>query len=200
VLVGTYELLALLESGWSAQLDSRTTIVELPRYKYENSDHHAEYRKILRTLQKLCPLPSDFSFEEYWQFFYEGSGGIIGWLKTWIGDTHELAYRSKKKKLSYLMFVETAIPAPRLKQRLIQIKKEEEAYAKLMNDTKEDIDSVRMLLGMPLIEEPPRQENVPSPTTDKKPQKPKGNRKPGVRNPKRDSVGRPFKNLNDKGG
>ena len=95
VLVGTADALLALQTD--AQMSSRFTPVELPRWN--ESD---EFRRFLAAFERLIPLrkPSELARREIVQFVLADSGGLTGAMARLLNEAAELAIRDRSEKIS----------------------------------------------------------------------------------------------------
>jgi len=89
VLFGTYDLLAL--RNLNGQLSRRNFEVHFGRYRIDDKNHLAEFKKVLRSFENLLPVKEKPSLEVQWEFVYERSLGCVGILKDWLSRALEQA-------------------------------------------------------------------------------------------------------------
>lgn len=169
LLVGTYRLLDILDQ--SAQLTRRCQVVNFPRYDMRRSDHREEFQKILTHFSEKLSQHVPTQLEEESKYFYNKSAGCVGILKDWLGRCLEYALQEKAPQINSA-FAERFALTNRGLMTII-----EEAFwgeEKLL-----DVDdgSVIDLLENGIVFSSPESKQ------------PKGNKKPGKRDPKRDAVG-----------
>lgn len=99
VLIGTYELLNILEQ--SAQLIRRSRVIHLPRYAWENSADAKSFRAALLTFQRHMPFPVEPNLVDSANLFYLLSAGCIGILKEWLDKAVENALLEGRDTIDY---------------------------------------------------------------------------------------------------
>ncbi|WP_121663466.1 TniB family NTP-binding protein [Metabacillus litoralis] len=170
LLMGTDLLIEFINQ--SDQLSSRGINRYFTRYRKEIDEELQVFFRCLLSFQRHLPLLEEPELMDNWEFFYEKSIGCIGLLKKLIYDTFK--YESIKNPnlitLRIEDFKEYALNNQQLEKIINAAKKIDGKYSQeerektvVIND---DIES--------------RDENIKTNKQTK--------RKPGVRNPKRDSI------------
>lgn len=97
VLIGTYELLPLLNS--SAQSFAHSCFIHFPRYG-SSAEELSRFKGVLRTLQYLLPFEesTDLLLEQ-WEFCYERSLGCVGILHMMLARAVHAALCAGEKTL-----------------------------------------------------------------------------------------------------
>ena len=149
----------------SAQLNRRCREVHFPRY-LGSIDDLTEFEAILATLSEMMPLPAGSSLRRWNQQLYQGSFGCIGMLTEWL-----------ERALTEMIVREDAI------LRLSHIQATAYSAAQLSLIRREIEEGERMLER--------REQSTERPIVVER--KPGRKRKPGIRNPSRDPVGRATK-------
>lgn len=124
VLVGTYELLGLMDL--SAQLSRRSIEIHFPRYHADKPEDLKEFRKLLRTLQKHLPLAEEPDLESRVDYFYEHCLGCTGMLKTWLNRTLAAALEQEACTLTAKHWEQHAQPRRKLVQMVREIQQGEQ--------------------------------------------------------------------------
>jgi AAA domain len=98
VLIGTYELLALLHV--SAQAIARSRLIHFPRYG-STDEELFEFKGVLSAFQDLLPFeePTDILLK-HWEFCYERSLGCIGLLHIMLTRAVHAALWADETKLN----------------------------------------------------------------------------------------------------
>lgn len=198
VLIGTYELLEL--ARLSAQLCKRSTYIHFSRYSNHIKDDLDAFASVLQMFQEHFPLaqsPDFLSFEDY---FYEKTFGCIGVLKTMLNGVLVKALNSKDEIVTEEMLEKSAPPL----QDLVQMSREIADGERVLRETDEQLNELRTFLNVvPEADKKKKvqdkkdtqaQTQVDSEETQEGREKtattkPKKDRRPGDRNPKRDTVG-----------
>lgn len=174
VLIGTYDLLTILEQG--AQLGRRSRVVPFHRYMDDISADVTAFRSSLYTFQKHMPFEVQPDLVSHAKEFYLKTAGCIGILKDWLNmvvenglkdglKTVDRAYADKLsiKNLTIRTVFEEAITG---ENKLADVDLGElERYVRDLS------------MGRRIIQ-----------SSSEKPSA-KGRNKPGKRNPHRDPVG-----------
>jgi DNA polymerase III delta prime subunit len=124
VLVGTYELLGLMDL--SAQLARRSREIHFPRYHADKPEDLKEFSKLLRTLQKHLPLAEEPDLESHADYFYEHCLGCTGMLKTWLNRTLAAALEQEARTLTAKHWKQYAQPRRKLVQMVREINEGEQ--------------------------------------------------------------------------
>lgn len=178
-MFGTYEMLPL--RNLNGQLSRRSIDIHFQRYNAENAEDIKYFKQALGTLQRYLPIEKMPDCESNWDFFLERSLGCIGILKDWLTKALAFSLRNNKKTISPECFERTALSVHQCKEILSEITHGETDLI----ETSEQ----RFLLRVSLALEKGNQSvNNNQENTNPKSKK-KGNRKPGVQNPRRNKIG-----------
>ncbi|MGG6295176.1 AAA family ATPase [Leptolyngbya sp. AN02str] len=180
---GTYQLLDFLKL--SPQLSRRRQIIHFQRYKTNKQDLE-EFRRILKNLQFKFPLLEvpDLS-AEHWEFCYERSIGCVGTLIDWLTQAFALALEEEANTITATHLEKTAKSVAECAQMLENAM---EGETKLQ-DSLEERDQLRSLLGLSLIQKGNVQTDDSITSQPDEESKSLPPRRPGTRNPERDPVG-----------
>ncbi len=144
VLFGTYELLQCWKL--SGQLNRRTKEVHFPRYRPDLTEDIEVFKNALEDFHLCIPLLRKPDFSK-WEFFYQGSAGCIGLLKTWLDASVAQALKEGKEELTQEHLNNNAMPP----SKLIQIANEIIAGEKKLEETEAQWADLRLKLGMGAI-------------------------------------------------
>ncbi len=204
VLIGTYELLEL--TGLSAQLCRRGTNIHFSRFSNHDENDRIAFASMLESFQRHLPLAQTPDLLSYEDFLYEKTFGCIGVLKTLLNSALSLALGSKKEIITEKMLKDSAPPL----RDLVQMSREIAEGERVLTETDEQLVELRTFLNKVPGSSSKRKAKgeeggVETPTDtpgeqkqdDARPEseepvapKPKKNRRPGERLPKRDPTGR----------
>ena len=204
VLIGTYELLEL--AGLSAQLCRRSTNIHFSRYSNHDDDDQIAFASMLKSFQLHLPLAQTPDLLSYEDHLYEKTFGCIGVLKTLLNDALSMALSSKDEIITEEMLENSAPPLRDLVQMSDEIAEGEmvltgtdEQLVKLRtflntaprstskSKTKESETSVEAQTDTP----GEQKRGDARPESEKSTAlKPKKDRRPGERLPKRDPIRR----------
>ncbi len=108
VLIGTYELLPLLNS--SAQSLAHSCFIHFPRYG-STAEELSQFKAVLRTLQDLLPFEeaTDLLLQQ-WEFCYERSLGCVAILHVMLARAVHAALCADEKTLSREYLEQYALP------------------------------------------------------------------------------------------
>ncbi|MBK8024779.1 MAG: hypothetical protein IPK19_26015 [Chloroflexi bacterium] len=178
VLLGTYDVLNLLSKN--AQLDRRTTLVHLPRYRSEMQNDHASYLEILITFQKHLPLRNEPDLITEADYMYTGSLGCIGMLKTWLSRALYEALKDNERQPFIAYCRKAQVSSERLTTRFREIL---EGERRMDEDADEENNYAHLqsLLNSGSASERTRKASSET--------KPRTRSQPGKRNPVRDPIG-----------
>jgi hypothetical protein len=179
VLFCTYELVEL--AGFNGQLVRRRETLPFHRYRFDPKGadglHQLDpFGEAVLAFEKLLRPHIACDFAEIGTRFYVGSIGCVGLLRDWLGRAL-LRAKGKGCKITTKILDETVLSAKDLTQLLEEATAGEEAC----EDADADQAGLWDRLGLPVAEAP----------EPKKIKGPKKRRRPGTRNPHRDSVGIP---------
>jgi AAA domain len=177
VLIGTYELLSF--RNLSGQLSRRSVDLHFSRYRAEWKNDLRVFQNIVLTFQEQLPAEQQLDLVGMWDFLYERSLGCVGVLKDWLARSLSSALRGAVR-LDRRVLERTALSTAQCEKILAEAR---EGESRLI-ETRESSSRLRCLLGLP----------EPAPKTQAGdaliPRKTARTRKPGVRRPKRDQIGR----------
>ncbi|MGL4882402.1 MAG: ATP-binding protein [Waterburya sp.] len=166
VLFGTYELLKCQKVN--GQVGRRSEDFHLARYHIEKQADYNEFAKVIKTLQRHLPVPSEPNLEKYTDYFMEYSLGCVGILKSWWYRSLKNALDDNAKTVRLKDFNVKALSSGRRKQIETEAINGENEFARLHQQGNYEF---------PKIES----QKLPSPNKTK--------RKVGERNSTRDPVG-----------
>ena len=204
VLIGTYELLEL--TGLSAQLCRRGTNIHFSRFSNHDENDQIAFASMLESFQRQMPLAQTPDLLSYEDFLYEKTFGCIGVLKTLLNSALSLALGSKKEIITEKMLKDSAPPL----RDLVQMSREIAEGERVLTETDEQLVELRTFLnkvpgpsskrkakgdegGVETPTDTPgqqKQDDARSESGEPSAPKPKKNRRPGERLPKRDPTGR----------
>lgn len=176
VLCGTYDLLRI--RNLSGQLSRRSIDIHFPRYDVAKIADRRTFGKILQTFATEMPLPDRPDLTKHWEYLYERSIGCVGILKDWLVKALSAAVRQSSPTLTVKHLEKCALSVSQC-DRLIE--EATRGEAQFLED-REAACRLRIRLGFP---ERTRQPALPvmAPADQQKQQR------PGLRHPKRDTVG-----------
>jgi archaellum biogenesis ATPase FlaH len=177
ILFGTYELLSF--RNLSGQLSRRGLDVHFPRYNAELTEEITAYKNVLGYFQVHLPLQNQPDLINNWEYFYQRTIGCVGILRDWLRNT--LDYKLKKTPGAttltlndFKKFEPTIDQAYKMADEIISGEDLLESQKKMEHD-------LNFKLGLGKVKEEVEQ-------------KKKTNKKPGVRDPKRDTTGMEYLN------
>jgi len=176
VLIGTYELLSF--RNLSGQLSRRSVDLHLPRYRAECKDDLRIFQNIVLTFQEQLPAEHRLELVGLWDYLYERSLGCVGILKDWLARSLSAAFQGAVR-LDRRVLERTSLSAAQCEKILAEAR---EGEARLI-EARDCSSRLRCLLGLSEPALKVRDSDVATP-------KPARRRKPGVRRPKRDRIGR----------
>lgn len=182
VLIGTYELLTILEQ--SAQLIRRSQVIHLPRYAWNDRDDVQAFRSALLSFQRHMPFPVEPDLISHTSHFYLKSAGCIGILKEWLDRAVEHGLMKNLDTIDY-GYIEGFAHANKSIRRVY----EEAIYGerKLLDIS---VDELRSYVeNETLSQKRPTEKAKPGSAGQQAAKAGKKKRKPGQRNPVRDPVG-----------
>jgi thymidine kinase len=177
ILFGTYELLSF--RNLSGQLSRRGLDTDFPRYKSDVPEHIETFKKVLWFFQVHLPLHETPDLLGNWEYFYKRTIGCVGILRDWLYRT--LKYKLEQKTdIKTLMLKDFKKFEPTIDQAY---KMAEEAIKgeELLESQKQQEDKLNSILKLDQV-------------NDKENKEKKTNKKPGVRDPKRDKTGTEYLN------
>lgn len=170
VLFGTYNLNAVF--NLDGQLSRRVKEVHFPRYDYANKDDVRNFKSIILTFQKLLPVEKEPDLIKHSQYLYEHSVGCTGILKNWLQRCLSDALERDENTITLEILKRNALKT----KKVLTLANEAISGEEDFMDNKKDIELLKSLLGTKLE------------TSNEQP-KEKKKVQPGVRSPKRDTVG-----------
>ncbi len=174
VIVGTYDLIKF--RNLSGQLGRRCRDVYFRQYRLDIEDQAKIFRNIINTFQRKLPVDSGDLLADA-EYLYVGSAGCVGILKQWLDRALVGAFLAHSP-LTHELLVETRLPT----QSLLEISSEIARGERATEETDEDLDDLRVLLGL---------EPATPPHFERKSDVPRTGRRGrvGKRNPTADPVG-----------
>lgn len=182
VLIGTYELLAF--RNLSGQLSRRSVDLHFLRYRVEDQADIEIFQSIVFTFQDQLPLGRNLDLCGIWDFLYERSLGCVGVLKDWLMRALITTIRSGGVELTQRVLEKSALSASQCEKILAEARDGELRLA----DNGDAQTRLRRLLKLDAVPPPATREAHGKPAAIASPRT--SNRKPGMRGPKRDPVGK----------
>jgi energy-coupling factor transporter ATP-binding protein EcfA2 len=176
VLIGTYDLLSF--RNLSGQLSRRSVDLHFPRYRAECKDDLRIFQNIVLTFQEQLPAEHRLDLVGLWDYLYERSLGCVGILKDWLARSLSAAFQGAVR-LDRRVLERTALSTAQCERILAEAR---EGEARLI-EARDCSSRLRCLLGLSEPALKVRDSDAATP-------KPGRRRKPGVRRPKRDRIGR----------
>ncbi len=167
VLFGTYELLNCQKVN--GQVGRRSEDYHLARYHIDNEADFEEFERVVLTLQRHLPVPTEPQLEKHCEYFMANTLACVGLLKSWWYRSLKNALEENVKTVRLKDFQAKEISSGRRKKIKEEAEKGEKDLAELYREDKDLLISKQ-------------QENL-SPQTRSR------SRKVGERNPTRDLVG-----------
>jgi hypothetical protein len=180
VLIGTYELLKF--RNLSGQLSRRSDDVHFSRYRIEKKGDLELFENVLWLFQKNMPLENEPNLTNYTDYFYGRCIGCVGTLKDWLVKTYEMKVLEGNKSLTVDDFEEYALSDDQC-IKMIREAREGELKMEDSDEKKKELNRLLMMNSSDYEEEEQRQKPEPKKTAKT------GRKKPGKRNPKRDTTG-----------
>ena len=178
VRIGTYELLAF--RNLSGQLSRRSLDLHFSRYLAESREDVHVFQNVVLTFQQQLPMEQSMDLVGMWDFLYERSLGCVGILKDWLDRSLNAAFRGARP-LNGRTLEHTALSTSQCEKILAEAR---EGETRLM-ESRESSSRLRCLLGLSESLRPIEDINSDAP-----PKSAPLERKPGVRHPRRDRIGR----------
>ncbi len=195
VLFGTYELLAF--RNLSGQLSRRSIDLHFRRYLADDDKERQIFVNVLRSFEQHLPFPEPPELAKHWEFLYERSVGCIGILKEWLTKALSAALRNDETSLSLRHLEDHAASVAQCQKVLSEIVEGE----RRLTETAEGRASLRMHLGLPRSSIERVDPSKAAGETDSRASvstERRTARRPGVRLPVRDAIGKPeFANVGD---
>ncbi|OQS33809.1 hypothetical protein B0T45_19685 [Chromobacterium haemolyticum] len=179
ILSGAYDLLKI--EDFNSQLIRRTKIIHFERYypnelESESNKYGQSFVNVTHTFFKSMKIPIHDDVCVNYPYLMKMSLGSIGLLKDWCMRALELAFISKMEPIIDMGIMnKTALPI----RQLIKIEKENQWGEKLLSDESEE--DLTNLLGLNKASDNYKNDRMNGKNIK--------SRKPGRRNPSRDSVG-----------
>jgi hypothetical protein len=181
VLIGTYELLAF--RNLSGQLSRRSVDLHFLRYRTEEQADIEVFKNIVFTFQPQLPFGGGFDLCGIWDFLYERSLGCVGVLKDWLMRAVVTTLRSGGADLTRRVLEKSALTASQCEKILAEAREGE--LRMVENGAAQS--RLRQLLNLEAALPLTAHENLRPPEAAPL----RNNRnKPGMRDPKRDPVGK----------
>jgi hypothetical protein len=175
ILVGTYELRPFRKVN--AQLACRSVDVHFSRYDASKEEEAQVFRSVLWALQRHLPVEKEPQLVEHWEFLYARSIGCIGLLKMHLNRALNAALTEGAQTVTLSHVRKTAMPEARVE---LALRNALESEAELAESDDAD-ERLLTLLGLRGTRPPELQKGEPRPTAKQ--------RRPGKREPGRDSTG-----------
>ena len=172
VLIGTYDLLTLVDL--SAQLARRNRVVHLARYRYDIEGDMEHFKDVVLAFQKIIPIYREPNLEDMTEYLYEKSLGCVGILKIHLHRAFTDALNCGAKTIDEKTLKRNEPRSESLLQIMREISEREKMF-ELNHD-----GEIRMMLGM-------GDRGQAAPHGE---QTQRTRRRVGQRNPVRDAVGR----------
>jgi energy-coupling factor transporter ATP-binding protein EcfA2 len=176
VLCGTYELLRI--RNLSGQLSRRSIDLHFPRYDVTKIADRRTFGKILQTFAAQMPLRDQPDLIRHWEYLYERSIGCVGILKDWLAKGLSAAIHQSAPTLALKHLEKCALSVPQC-DRLIEEATRGEAQ---FREDGNAASQLRIRLGFPERAQQPAVQAMASADRPKQ-------RRPGLRYPRRDTVG-----------
>jgi len=186
VLFGPYSLLAI--GRLNGQLERRVKFIHFPRYtpRYEE---YLEFVNVVNTLQHHLPVPQMPELYSSGEYLFEMSLGCVGRLKAWLRKALIKGASENKTTITKKILEETAGPPSKLSEAINEILKGEEDYQDLfIKPEKLSKFSYKTKNTANITESA---DSEAQDLSNHQPQKPRRKTYPGNRRPKRDTVGHP---------
>lgn len=143
VLVGTYELIRLLELN--GQLARRCRSIHLPRHRRDAPAEWVHFQTVLRSLESGIALAGKTDLVCESELLYRGSAGCIGILKGWLTRAYAQALRTGLPELNGEVLRRTALPSSSIRKIAQEVKEGEVHWERSHADDPE----IDVLLGIP---------------------------------------------------
>lgn len=186
-MIGTYELMAL--RNLSGQLSRRSIDIHLPRYGTTTEDLKS-FQEVLWTFQKHLPLLIEPDLMKYWEYCYVHSVGCVGILKDWLTRSLEDALAEKAQTINIKVLERNALSVEQCESIATESLDGEERLTKKATSSSRLMRMLGFTSGKPKVEQSDYRSNIESKENDSHKLNPRLHRPVGLRNPKRDKVGK----------
>lgn len=186
VLAGTYDLLSF--RNLSGQLSRRSIDVHLPRYRAESNKEMTQFKKIISVFMNESPLSWDDKILIDYSYLYVYSAGCVGILKDWLDRAHVKAVEQESDVLTREHLNKTRLSDDQLKVIAEELRDGESVLVV----KKESYQNLQAILGVRSVD-PLNQVKSPAEPRLAKVIKIKSvskRKNVGLRNPKRDAIGK----------
>ncbi|GLV64670.1 ATP-binding protein [Bacillus mycoides] len=173
ILVGHYELADFI--NLSGQLSRRVTDIHFARYNATNIDELKHFVNVIANLQKQLPLEKEPDLINHYDFIYERTLGCVGILKDWLSRCLISALNNGEVTISLHSLKKCALSISKIEVMMEEIKIGEDKF----NEDKDKISELRVKMGLDKFK-------VDSVNNSRG----KLKKNVGVRNAKRDAIGR----------
>jgi hypothetical protein len=181
VLIGTYELLAF--RNLSGQLSRRSVDLHFLRYRAEEQADMEIFQSIVFTFQAQLPIGSGFDLCGIWDFLYERSLGCVGVLKDWLMRAVITTVHSGGADLTQRVLEKSALSASQCEKILAEAREGELRLAENSAAQSRLRQLLNLDVALPLIAHQDSTQTEIAPFRINK-------GRPGMRDPKRDPVGK----------
>ncbi|MBC2684369.1 ATP-binding protein [Bacillus toyonensis] len=173
ILVGHYELADFI--NLSGQLSRRVTDIHFARYNATNIDELKHFVNVIANLQKQLPLEKEPDLINHYDFIYERTLGCVGILKDWLSRCLISTLNNGEVTISLQSLKKCALSISKIEVMMEEIKIGEDKF----NEDKDKISELRVKMGLDKFK-------VDSVNNSRG----KLKKNVGVRNAKRDAIGR----------
>jgi energy-coupling factor transporter ATP-binding protein EcfA2 len=186
-MIGTYELMAL--RNLSGQLSRRSIDIHLPRYGTTTEDLKS-FQDVLWTFQKHLPLLIEPDLMKYWEYCYVHSVGCVGILKDWLTRSLEYALAEKAQTINIKILERNALSVEQCESIATEALDGEERLSKKATSSSRLMRMLGFTSGKKKAEQSDYHSSIESNENDSHKLNPRLPRPVGLRNPKRDKVGK----------
>lgn len=172
ILFGTYELLSF--RNLSGQLSRRGIDIHFPRYNAELTEEITAFKNVIGFFQIHLPIQNQPDLINNWEYFYQRTIGCVGILRDWLRNT--LDYKLKKTPDAKTITLNDFKKFEPSIDQAYQMADEIISGEDLLESQKKMEHDLNFKLGLGKAKEEGEK-------------KKKTNKKPGVRDPKRDTTG-----------
>ncbi|TKI08415.1 ATPase [Bacillus wiedmannii] len=173
ILVGHYELADFI--NLSGQLSRRVTDIHFARYNATNIDELKHFVNVIANLQKQLPLEKEPDLINHYDFIYERTLGCVGILKDWLSRCLISTLNNGEVTISLQSLKKCALSISKIEVMMEEIKIGEDKFS----EDKDKISELRVKMGLDKFK-------VGSVNNSRG----KLKKNVGVRNAKRDAIGR----------
>lgn len=183
-LFGTYELLEF--RNLSGQLSRRSIDIHFARYQVENPQDVNDFKRVLKSFACHMPLQEEPELEQHWEFFYERSIGCVGIIKDWLTQAFRKALDTGAATLTLAHLKPYAPSVSKCMQMATEALEGEKAF----QEDESSLTKLRQKLGLygEMTASGLGKVNSSNLQHPAAPSQKKRKRRPGERNPKRDTI------------